>query len=73
MKSIVPEARLNRVIAGLLLLGLAWGGPLAAADAPQTLGVRHQLPNGLVWLFSPQSDLPLINMNLLIRAGVLAE
>ncbi len=73
MKNIVPEARLIRVIAGLLLLGLAWGGPLAAADAPQTLGERHQLPNGLVWLFSPQSDLPLINMNLLIRAGVLQD
>ena len=48
----------------------------AAAQEPvpsQVLGVRQQLPNGLVWLFSEQRSLPLVSINLLIRAGVLCD
>lgn len=52
---------------------------LAAAAAAQepapskVLGVRQQLPNGLVWLFSEQRSLPLVRVNLLVKAGVLCD
>ncbi len=48
----------------------------AAAQEPapsKVLGVRNQLPNGLVWLFSEQPSLPLVRVNLLIKGGVLAD
>jgi zinc protease len=55
----------------LSLIGL-WGpGPAAAAD--QVLGVREKLPNDLVWLFSQQTGLPLVTLELLVKAGALQE
>jgi zinc protease len=48
----------------------------AAAQEPapsKVLGVRQQLPNGLVWLFSEQRSLPLVRVNLLIKGGVLGD
>jgi zinc protease len=53
----------------LLVSVSATGG--AAAD--QVLGQRFQLPNGLIWLFSQQSDLPLVTVNLTIKAGGLFD
>jgi zinc protease len=50
----------------------ALAGPPAPAPA-QTLGVREKLDNGLVWLFSRQSELPLVTLQLLVKAGTLAE
>ncbi len=61
---------------------LIWSGAaLAASEAPaptvaspsQVLGVREKLPNDLVWLFSQQSELPLVTLQLLIKAGTLVE
>ncbi len=57
-----------------LVLFWVWswpGGPALAAD--KVLGQRAQLPNGLVWLFSPQTDLPLVSINLTLKAGSLFE
>jgi zinc protease len=47
---------------------------VAQETAPsKVLGIRQQLPNGLVWLFSEQRSLPLVRFNLLIKAGVLCD
>jgi zinc protease len=46
-------------------------GPAAADD--RALGVREELPNHLVWLFSRQAELPLVTLQLLIKAGTLQE
>ena len=46
-------------------------GPAAAAD--QVLGVREKLPNDLVWLFSRQTGLPLVTLELVVKAGTLRE
>ncbi len=43
-----------------------------AADSP-VLGQRFQLPNGLIWLFSQQSDLPLVTVDLTLKAGALFD
>lgn len=46
----------------------------AGADGPgAVLGERHQLPNGLVWLFSEQRSLPLVSVNLVVKGGVLRD
>ena len=45
----------------------------AGATAGQVLGQRFQLPNGLIWLFSQQSDLPLVTVDLTIKAGALFD
>ncbi len=55
---------------------LLWGGagPALGETPPgKALGVREKLPNDLVWLFSPQSELPLVTIQLLIKAGTLVE
>lgn len=53
-----------------LVLLWAWSWPLVPAPAAdKVLGQRAQLPNGLVWLFSPQTDLPLVSINLTLKAG----
>jgi zinc protease len=44
-----------------------------SAASPQVLGVRQQLPNGLVWLFSEQHSLPLVSVKILIKGGVLRD
>jgi zinc protease len=48
-------------------------GVVLAASPARVLGVRQQLPNDLVWLFSPQSELPLVTLQLLIKAGSLVD
>jgi len=56
----------------VLLLAALWSGaPAGAAD--QVLGIREKLPNDLMWLFSRQSGLPLVTLELLIKAGTLQE
>lgn len=55
-----------------LVLGSSAGLSLAASPS-QVLGVRQKLPNDLVWLFSPQSELPLVTLQLLIKAGTLVD
>jgi zinc protease len=54
----------------VILLGLS---ATAGTAADQVLGQRLQLPNGLIWLFSPQSDLPLVTVDLTIKAGALFD
>ncbi len=48
--------------------GAAWSDP-----APPPLGEREELPNGLVWLFSEQRSVPLVAVNLLVKAGSLRD
>jgi zinc protease len=57
------------LVVAVLLLGLS----ATAAAADQVLGQRLQLPNGLIWLFSPQSDLPLVTVDLTVKAGALFD
>ncbi len=59
------------VLALALLIGLLGQGPAAASEA--VLGVREQLPNGLVWLFSQQSGLPMVSLQMFIKAGTLED
>ena len=54
-----------------VLTALWCPGPAAAAD--QVLGVREKLPNDLVWLYSQQTGLPLVTLELIIKAGTLQE
>jgi zinc protease len=59
------------VVLGLML----WSSAALAAPAPpsQVLGTREKLPNQLVWLFSRQAELPLVTLELLIKAGTLED
>ena len=52
---------------------LLWSSAALAAPASPVLGTRHKLPNNLVWLFSRQAELPLVTLELLIKAGTLEE
>jgi zinc protease len=63
--------RFTWVVMGLML----WSSAALAAPAPppQVLGTREKLPNQLVWLFSRQAELPLVTLELLIRAGMLED
>jgi zinc protease len=54
----------------LVVLFLAGAGP---ADGAPVLGERFVLANGLVCLFSRQSDLPLVTVDLTIKAGALFD
>ena len=65
--------RLIRSLSCWLLITLVWTGAVLAAASPQVLGVREKLPNGLVWLFSEQSGLPLVTVRLLVKAGTLQD
>jgi len=56
-----------------VIIALMWTGAALGASAPQVLGVREKLPNGLVWLFSEQSGLPLVTLKILIKAGTLQD
>ena len=63
-------------IAGFLAISLLSGNASLAVEAEkpvQVLGVRQTLPNGLVWLFSEQRGLPLVTLNLLVKAGELRD
>ncbi len=61
------------------LLGIFFIVILAATAAAQesapsrVLGVRQELPNGLVWVFSEQHSLPLVSVKVLIKGGVLRD
>ena len=44
----------------------------ASAD-DKVLGQRYQLPNGLIWLFSQQPELPMVTVNLTVKAGALFD
>ena len=57
------------VVIGVLL----WSSTALAAPPSQVLGTRHKLPNDLVWLFSSQTELPLVTLDLLIKAGTLED
>jgi zinc protease len=61
--------RFTWVVIGVFLLSSA---AFAAPETP-VLGTREKLPNNLVWLFSQQSELPLVNLELIIKAGTLEE
>jgi len=61
--------RLTWVVIGVLL----WSGAALAGPTSQVLGIREQLPNDLVWLFSRQTGLPLVTLELFIKAGTLQE
>jgi zinc protease len=57
-----------------LLISMLAATAAAQESAPsQVLGMRQELPNGLVWLFSEQRSLPLVSVNLMIRGGVLRD
>ncbi len=75
--SVNTKTRTLGVIAWLLIAVLACGagvGMAAEAEKPaQVLGVRQVLPNGLVWLFSRQTGLPLVTLHLLVKAGELRD
>jgi len=61
--------RFTWVVMGVLLV--EYCGPGGAES--QVLGTRQKLPNDLVWLFSAQTDLPLVTLELLIKAGTLTD
>jgi len=61
--------RFTWVVMGVLL----WSSAALTAPESQVLGTRQQLPNNLVWLFSPQTELPLVTLELLIKAGSLED
>ncbi|MFZ5453495.1 MAG: M16 family metallopeptidase [Thermodesulfobacteriota bacterium] len=65
--------RLNKAVFWGVILSLIWTGAALSASPPKVLGVREKLPNGLVWLFSEQSGLPLVTFNLLVKAGTLQD
>src|SRR5574340_1481568 len=65
--------RLIKALSCWLMLALVWTGAALAAPSSQVLGVREKLPNGLVWLFSEQSGLPLVTLRLLVKAGTLQD
>jgi zinc protease len=66
-----PVGLLALILAALLL----WSSAVPAAEPTpaRVLGARQQLNNGLVWLFASQTELPLVTMNLLIKAGALVD
>ncbi|MFP3866715.1 MAG: M16 family metallopeptidase [Desulfobacteraceae bacterium] len=65
---------MNRKISILIIVVLFFlASPGIAAPPAQVLGQRYKLSNELIWLFSEQPDLPLVTMELLIKAGVLQE
>lgn len=57
-----------------VVIGVLWFSSAAQA-APEThvLGTREKLSNGLVYLFSQQSELPLVTLELIIKAGALED
>lgn len=63
--------RFVKAVAAGVIVALIWTGLALGAAPPQVLGVKEKLPNGLVWLFSEQSGLPLVTVKLLIKAGTL--
>jgi zinc protease len=72
--SIVMEKKVRKpLIWAVMAVVVLWSAAVLAAPAPQVLGTREKLPNNLVWLFSQQSALPLVTLELTIKAGLLQE
>jgi zinc protease len=67
------EKKLLKRISWVVLGVLLWSSAALGAPAPQVLGTRQEMPNHLVWLFSRQAELPLVTLELLIKAGTLQE
>ncbi len=75
---IILERAMRRRLSWVLVIMLlgstaAGGGPASPAGPPQVLGVREKLPNDLIWLFAEAPELPLVSLQLLIKAGTLTE
>ncbi len=60
-------------LAWVLLGVLLWSSAALAAPPAPVLGTRQQLPNHLVWLFSRQAELPLVTLELFVKAGTLQD
>jgi zinc protease len=71
--AIVMEKKLLKRFIWVVMGVLLWSSAVLAAPESQVLGTRHKLPNDLVWLFSPQTELPLVTLELLIKAGTLTD
>ena len=67
------EKKLLKRFTWLVLGVLLWSTAALAAPEARVLGTRQKLPNDLVWLFSPQTELPLVTLELLIKAGTLED
>ncbi len=66
-------AEMRRVVLAILIIIILslHHSAIAGADAP--LGKRIVLENGMVLLFSERHDLPMVTVNMAIRAGGLSE
>jgi zinc protease len=62
-----------RFLTGIVLAAFMAGGFASATGPPQVLGEKGHLPNGLVWLFSEQRSLPLVALQVMIKAGALRD
>ncbi len=62
-----------KIICCLLVVLVLWSLPGAAQATEQVLGERFVLPNGLVCLFSRQATLPLVTVDLTVKAGSLFD
>lgn len=71
--AIVMEKKLLKRFTWVVMGVLLWSSAVLAAPESPVLGTRHKLPNDLVWLFSPQTELPLVTLELLIKAGTLTD
>jgi len=67
------ENKLLKRFTWVVMTVLLWSSAALAAPESQVLGTRQQLPNNLVWLFSRQAELPLVTLELLIKAGTLED
>ena len=63
----------KKLFLSLCIVILAATAAAQGSAPPQVLGVRQELPNGLVWLFSEQRSLPLVTVKVLIKGGVLRD
>lgn len=69
----MERSSVKRWVWVLLGIILVWSGTALGAPDSKVLGVREKAANELVWLFSRQTELPLVTLQLLIRAGTLEE
>jgi zinc protease len=65
--------RFSKIFIAALLASLLSLGPTWSAPPAQVLGTEAKLPNGLVWLFSPLTGLPLVTLQLVVKAGTLQD
>jgi len=63
----------KKLFLSLCLVILAATAAAQGSAPQQVLGMRQELPNGLVWLFSEQHGLPLVSVKVLIKGGVLRD